>query len=187
MATRKKTRRAAPRRPKRRRVTRRNPVTVSTRVRKNPARRRTYRRNPLLPGKAVTQMLIVAAGFLGAPMIANLIPFQPVSKFGEYIKKGIGVGVGSMVIGAVMGKRFGNALMLGGAISIGVDVLRDFVPAFAGGGATGDGVSAYFPPDSELFPGQGQVNNSPAAGMLPESAGVPGRWGSRYYLPAGVA
>lgn len=115
-------------------------------------------------------------------MISNLIPFQPVSRVGEYIKKGIGVGVGSMVVGSIFGKRFGNALMLGGVISIAVDVLKDFVPAFGGVLPSGNGVSGYFPPDSELFPG----NGNPAAGMLPESTGVPGRWASRYYLPAGV-
>ena len=126
-------------------------------------------------------MLLVGAGFLAAPMVTNLIPFTPESRLGAYIKKAAAVTVGGTIVNQILGKRYGSAILLGGMISVGVDILRDFVPAFGG-----SGVGAYFPPNSELAM-MGSGNGMAASGMLPEPSGIPNRWASRYALPAGMA
>jgi len=152
------------------------------RRRSNPApkrRQRSYRRNPIFRGKAIEQMLLVGAGFLLTPMAANLIPFTPTTAIGEYIKKAAAVTVGGTIVTQVFGKRYGNALLLGGMISVGVDILRDFVPAFGGMGA-------YFPPNAEIEAMSSMGNGMAAPGVLPEAAGVPSRWGSRYASSAGA-
>ena len=145
----------------------------------SPRRRKSYRRNPLVRGKALEQMLLVGAGFLVAPMAANLIPFTPTSRFGEYIKKAAAVTVGGTIATQIFGKRYGNAVLLGGMISVGVDVLRDFVPAFGG-----SGVGAYFPPNAEIEAASALGNGMAASNLLPDPSGVPSRWASRYALPA---
>lgn len=143
------------------------------------SKRRSYRRNPLIRGKAFEQILLVGAGFLAAPMVTNLIPFTPTTGLGEYIKKAAAVTIGATVVTQIMGKRYGNALLLGGMISVGVDVLRDFVPAFGG-----TGMGAYFPPNAEIEAMSSMGNGMAASNLLPETSGVPGRWASRYSLPA---
>ena len=100
-------------------------------------------------------MLMVGAGFLAAPMVANLIPWRPQSQAGGYIKTALAVTVGSQLLGKALGRKYGNALFAGGMISIAVDVLKNYVPALGGGfpmpaGNGGDGVGYYFPPDAEL-------------------------------------
>lgn len=168
---------------RRRRSSRRrsNPYSFARGMVTNRRRRRTRRfsRNPLVKGKALEQILLVGAGFLAAPMVSNLIPFTPSSKLGEYLKKAAAVTVGATIVNQILGKRYGNALLLGGMINVGVDVLREFVPAFGGG------VGAYFPPNSELE-AMSAGNGMAATGLLPEPGGVPNRWGGRYTLPAGV-
>lgn len=122
-------------------------------------------------------MLLVGAGFLVAPMAANLIPFTPDTKLGEYIKKAAAVTVGGTIANQILGKRYGNAIMLGGMISVGVDILRDFVPAFGG-----TGMGAYFPPNAEIEAASALGNGMAATNLLPEPSGVPARWASRYAL-----
>lgn len=162
---------------------RRNQYSFARGVVTNPRRRRSRRRfsrNPLVKGKALEQILLVGAGFLVAPMVSALIPFTPSSKLGEYLKKAAAVTVGATIVNQVLGKRYGNALLLGGMISVGVDVIREFVPAFGGMGA-------YFPPDSELAAMTANGNGMAATGLLPDPGGVPNRWASRWTGPAGVA
>ncbi len=163
----------------RRRAPARNPSHRSS-----PRRRKSYRRNPLVRGKALEQMLLVGAGFLVAPMAANLIPFTPTTRLGEYIKKAAAVTVGGTIATQIFGKRYGNAVLLGGMISVGVDVLRDFVPAFGGNA----GIGAYFPPNAEIEAASALGNGMAASNLLPDPSGVPTRWASRYagQTPAGV-
>ena len=161
---------------------RRRRAPAHSSVQRRPARRRgrkAYRRNPIVRGKALEQMLLVGAGFLVAPMAANLIPFTPTTRLGEYIKKAAAVTVGGTIATQIFGKRYGNAVLLGGMISVGVDVLRDFVPAFGG-----TGVGAYFPPNAEIEAASALGNGMAATNLLPDPSGVPARWASRYALPA---
>lgn len=159
---------------------RRNPV----RKRPLPRRRKSYRRNPLVRGRALEQMLLVGAGFLVAPMAANIIPFTPTTRLGEYIKKAAAVTVGGTIATQIFGKRYGNAVLLGGMISVGVDVLRDFVPAFGNGVFGNGGVGGYFPPNAEIEAASALGNGMAATNLLPDPSGVPARWGSRYALSA---
>lgn len=137
------------------------------RRRRNPAhakrRPRRRRSNPVIPGGMIGQMLMVAAGYLATPILSNMVPWQPATLAGDYLKRAGTVVVGSQLLGKAVGKKFGNALFVGGMISIAVDVLRNYVPAL-GGNALAPGVPAipagavpsdngmgyYFPPDAEL-------------------------------------
>lgn len=154
MATRTKTRRR--RAPSRRK---RNPYRVK--VSANPKRRRrSYapkrrrrrraRRNPLVPTGLFRRGLAVAAGFIMAPRLTNMIPFElPGGRVGAYAKEFIVISIGSQLVGKALGRRYGNALFAGGVIHIAVDMLQSYVPAF------GNGMGYYFPPDAQLALGAG--------------------------------
>jgi len=149
---------------------RRNPYRVKAAAprrnaylwRNPPRRRRRARRNPLVPTGLFRRGIAVAAGFILAPKITDMIPFQlPGGKIGQYAKEFIVISIGSQLVTKAMGRRYGNALFAGGLVHIGVDVLQSFVPAFSGGG-----VGYYFPPNEELgamYGGMGVANG----GALP--------------------
>ncbi|MGH7259944.1 MAG: hypothetical protein ACREI9_04600 [Nitrospiraceae bacterium] len=166
MAARRRKRRArnysaAPRRRRTaRRRTRRNPYTLNFGARRPRRRRARARRNPLVPTGLLQKGLAVAAGFLAAPRIASLIPFElPGGKIGQYVKEFLVVSVGSQVVKKALGAKYGNALFAGGVIHIGVDMLQTYVPTFGGG------MGYYFPPNDQLALEAGGMGTVPA---LPE-------------------
>jgi hypothetical protein len=119
--------------------------------------------------------LAVAAGFLAAPRIAAMIPFElPGGKLGSYVKEFLVVTIGSQVVKKTLGAKYANALFAGGVIHIGVDMLQTYVPTFGGGG-----VGYYFPPDDQLALAAGGMGTAPA---LPEmfNSGSVERLSSRF-------
>lgn len=175
MARKKRRRRTTSRRPRRRRTYRRrrnpNPYVVTNRKR---TRRRRYRRNPILPTKMIQQAVAVAAGYIVAPRIADMIPFElPGGQLGRWVKQFAVISIGSTVVSKAMGKKYGNALFAGGLIHIGVDALQTYVPAFGGAG-----LNAYFPPNDEL---RLMTGNGAAAPYLPGmDSGTVTRFQSRF-------
>lgn len=153
----KRTRRRYYRRP------RRNPTTmiVRTSATKKGRRRGRHRKNPLVPTGILGRALTLGAGFLAAPMVTKLVPWQPETKWGEYVKTGVVVGIGAQVAKAFLGRRYANALMAGGFLWIAVDALKTYVTPFGGNA----GVSYYYPPDDQLVASWGQSGLPPAAEM----------------------
>lgn len=166
---------AARRRQRRRsyRRRRRNPFIAAPR-RTNRRRRRGYRRNPILPTKMLGQALWLGAGFLAAPMVSNLIPWQPASKFGQWAKTAVVTTLGAQLVNQVAGKKFGNALLAGGFLSIAVDLLRSGTTLFGG-----NGVGFYYPDDNALIAGWEGAGLPPAA-EIPGSAVASGRLTPRF-------
>lgn len=164
------------RRHHRRRV-RRNPYSLQAPRRRH--HRRRHRRNPIVPTGLLQKGLAVAAGFLAAPRLTKLIPFEfPGGKVGEYVKEFLVIMLGSQLAKKALGAKWGNALFAGGVIHIGVDVLQTYVPAFGGGG-----VGYYFPPNDQLELTYGVSPGTGAAGMLPPetfSSGDVARLSSRF-------
>ena len=156
---------------------RRNPLVVRNRNRN--------RKNPVIPGGMIGQMLMVGAGYLVAPLLSNMIPWRSATQAGEYLKRAGVVVVGSQVLGKVVGRKFGNALFVGGMISIAVDVLRNYVPALGGGAMAAapeaipnaDGMSYYFPPNAELAAMYAGNNGESALASAP---GLPGEYVGRF-------
>lgn len=111
-------------------------------------RRRRSRRNPLVPVSLLQRGLAIAAGFIAAPRIANLIPIElPGGKIGQYVKEFLVVSVASQLASKALGKKYGQALFAGGVIHMGVDMLQTYVAPFGGGTS---GVGYYWPPNDEL-------------------------------------
>ncbi len=147
-------------RPRRRRTARRrrNPYTLNFLGARRPRRRRRARRNPIVPTGLLQRGLAVAAGFLAAPRIASMIPFDlPGGKIGQYVKEFLVITVGSQVVKRALGAKYANALFAGGVIHIGVDMLQTYVPTFGGGG-----VGYYFQPDDQLALAAGGMGTVPA-------------------------
>lgn len=135
------------RRTYRRHRARRNPYTLNARAPRRHRRRRS-RRNPIVPTGLLQRGLAVAAGFLAAPRLTNLIPWEfPGGKLGAYVKEFLVIAVGSQVAKRALGAKYGNALFAGGVIHIAVDMLQTYVPSFGG---SSSGVGYYFPPDDQL-------------------------------------
>jgi len=131
----------------------------------------------MIPTGLFRRGIAVAAGFILAPRITSMIPFElPGGKLGQYAKEFIVISIGSQVMTKAMGRRYGNALFAGGVIHIGVDMLQSFVPAFGGG------MGAYFPPDDQLSLAYGTDvvggGLGPAAEMFP--SGAVSRYHSRF-------
>lgn len=134
-------------------------------------------------------MLMVGAGYLAAPMLSGMIPWQPASMVGEYMKRAAVVVVGSQLLQKAVGRKYGNALFAGGMISIAVDVLRSYVPAFAGAPMMGtggpetagpEGMGYYFPPNAELAAMYGGDNGSSALAMAMGTGESVGRFATRF-------
>lgn len=166
-------RRRRTRRRSNRRRYRRNPYFAAA-PRKNRYRRRRYRRNPILPTKMLGQALWLAGGFLGAPMLSNLVPWTPTSKLGQYAKTAIVTTLGSQLVKQVAGPKAGNALLAGGYLSIAVDFLRSGTTFFNGG------VGYYYPDDNALI-GSWEGAGLPAAAEIPGSALAAGRLAPRFH------
>lgn len=138
-------------------------------------RNRRRRRNPVLPTKMLGQALWLGAGFLGAPMLTNLIPWQPASKLGQWAKTAIVVTLGSQLAKQVAGAKAGNALLAGGYLSIAVDLLRSGTTIFGA-----QGVGYYYPDDNALVASWEGAGLPPAA-EIPGSALAGGRLAPRFH------
>lgn len=104
-----------------------------------------------------------------------MIPIElPGGKLGQYLKEFLVVSVGSGIVTKALGRKYGQALLAGGVIHIGVDMLQSYVTPFGGGG-----VGMYWPPNSELD----QLYGTTAAPGLPAGPGAltaGGRFASRF-------
>lgn len=138
-------------------------------------RYRRRRRNPILPTGRLTQALTLGAGFLAAPMVSDLIPWKPASKLGEWAKMGVVVALGSQIVRVAVGKKYADALMWGGLLRIGVDVLQSQIPFFGGGG-----LSRYYPADEELIAQWGSGLPAPAE-IRPPALAPGGRLEPRFH------
>jgi len=95
--------------------------------------------------------LAIAAGYLMAPQLSAMIPFElPGGKIGQYVKQFIVVSVGAQIANKALGRKYGNALLAGGVIQIGVDMLQTYVSPFGAGAGGNGGVGYYFPPNDQL-------------------------------------
>lgn len=113
------------------------------------------------------QALSLGAGYLATPIVSSMVPFRTTTKLGEYAKTAIVATIGGQVVGKVMGKKYGNALMAGGWLWIAVDALSSQVTFFAPArpSANGEeGMGAYFPPFAELESGAYDPLALPATG-----------------------
>jgi len=87
-------------------------------------RRSRSRRNPLVPTSLLQRGLAIAAGFIAAPRLASMIPFElPGGKLGQYVKEFLVISVGSGLASKALGPKYGKALFAGGVIHIAVDML----------------------------------------------------------------
>lgn len=98
------------------------------------SRRRSYKRNPaLLRGVSippVQDMLYVGAGLIVPPIVTSyLLPYLPASirgnKVGVYAVKAVSVVLPAMLVKKFVNPRAGNLMMLGGAASLLIDLVRD--------------------------------------------------------------
>jgi len=132
-------------------------------IRRQGRRRSRSRRNPLVPTTLLQRGLAIAAGFIAAPRLASMIPFElPGGKLGQYVKEFLVISVGSGLVSKALGPKYGKALFAGGVIHIGVDLLQTYVAPFGGGG-----VGYYWPPNNELD----AIYGTTAQAGLPDVAG----------------
>lgn len=128
----------------------------------------------MLPTKMLGQALWLAGGFLGAPMLSNMIPWQPTSPLGRYAKTAIVTTLGSQLLRSIAGSKPANALLAGGYLSIAVDLLKSGTTFFNGG------VGYYYPDDNTLAAGWEGAGLPPAA-EIPGSALAAGRLAPRFH------
>ncbi len=116
------------------------------------------------------QALTLGAGYLAAPIVSNMIPWQPETKLGQYAKTALIATLGGQLVNKFAGKKYGNALMAGGWLWIAVDALSSQVAVFAPGQAAGEeSLGGYFPPDRDLVAGNYDPLNIPVprTGVMP--------------------
>ncbi len=136
---------ANPRRRRRSRARRYSPAMRRLTGRKygtNPRRRRHYRRNPGINAgmtimgvklPPIDAVLFTGAGFIVPPIVSGLIMgYLPdtwkTSKMTYYGVKVASVIVPSMLVRKFVSPRAGNLMLLGGAVSFALDMLREFAP-----------------------------------------------------------
>lgn len=130
---------ANPRRRARRRRARRPYTVGSRRIRRyklNPRRRRHYRRNPAVMGFQLPDMqavLFTGAGIVIPPIMTSmLMGYLPAdwktSKAAYYGVKVASVLIPSMLVRKFVSRRAGNLMLVGGAASFAIDLVREFMP-----------------------------------------------------------
>ena len=116
----------------------------------NPRRRRHYRRNPGLLGFSLPPMdaiLFTGAGIVIPPMMTSYIMgMLPVdwrsSKAAYYGVKVASVLIPSMLVRRFVSRRAGNLMLIGGAASFAIDLVREFMPTLLPGAAAVSGFGA---------------------------------------------
>lgn len=106
---------------------------------RNPRRRHHYRRNPSLGSVMGMQLpdiqdiLFTGAGIVVPPILTSmLMGYLPVdwktSKPAYYGVKAASVLIPSMLVRKFVSRRAGNLMLIGGAASLAIDLVRDFMP-----------------------------------------------------------
>lgn len=105
-------------------------------------RRRSYRRNPALLGfqlPPLDAVLFTGAGLIVPPLVTkyvmdNFVPVEYRANKGVYyLVKATSVLVPSLLVRKFVSQRAGNLMLLGGAASFAIDLVRDFVPGLLPG------------------------------------------------------
>ena len=145
------------------------------------ANRRRARRNPSLAGFTIPPLdavLFTGAGLIVPPMVAKFImPMLPTSmqtsKIAYYSVKAASVLVPSMLVKRFVSQRAGNLMLLGGAASFVIDLLKETgVFATLGlSGALSQPLLGYYPSLSAVGSGGlGKYPSLSANGMAPVTA-----------------
>ncbi len=112
---------------------------MATNPRRRRRRRRSYRRNPglALPRQVtrvfriglITEALWGAVGFVGAKSVPAMLPIPVQFKVGpmRYVTGAVSAWGLGMITSQFAGRRIGNMIWLGGAISVAADVLSDVI------------------------------------------------------------
>lgn len=106
---------------------------------------RAYRRNPGLMGiqlPALQDVLFTGAGIVIPPvmtsMLLNYLPADwRTSKAAYYGVKAASVLIPSMLVRKFVSRRAGNLMLIGGAASFAIDLVREFAPSLLPGGSVG--------------------------------------------------
>lgn len=187
-----------PKRRRRRASGRRNVMVTNPRRRRSIGRARRvrrYRRNPgLLGGRSMSLMgfslppldavAFVGAGLIVPPLVTSYIMTMlpadwKTSKAAYYGVKAVSVLVPAMLLKQFVSPRAGNLMLLGGAASFVIDLIKDFAP----GVIPGLGVQpflGYYPsmgiPSRQLgtYPGRGGAQRLPGL-LSPMIASTPDR------------
>jgi len=138
---RRRTRSSAKKRPvrrRRRRVMRHNPVRHVRRRRSSPRRRRrSYRRNPGIGGGSLKSQLMQGASFAGGIIATEFIADKIAGALPEAwktnadlvrigTKAAVGIGV-PMLLGKMLPRNIRNAIAIGGAAAVVLDVFKTYV------------------------------------------------------------
>ncbi len=115
--------------------------------------RRHYRRNPSLMGITLPPLdavLFTGAGLVIPPIMASyLTPLLPASlsgsKMGYYGVKVASILIPSMLVRKFVSQRAGNYMLIGGAASLAIDLVKEFMPSLGLGTQPflGNGVGFY--------------------------------------------
>lgn len=126
----------------RRRRSRPNPYFLNPpRRRRYHSNKRRYRRNPGLMGvqfPGLIDVVSVGAGFVVPPIVAGYImgwlpDSMKTSKAALWAVKAAAVVVPSMVVRRFVSRRAGNLMLLGGAVSLALDLVKEFAPGLIPG------------------------------------------------------
>jgi len=126
----------------RRRRTRTNPYFLNPpRRRRYHSNKRRYRSNPALMGfqlPGLLDVVSVGAGFVVPPIVAGYImgwlpDSMKTSKAAMWAVKAAAVVVPSMVVRRFVSRRAGNLMLLGGAVSLALDLVKEFAPGLIPG------------------------------------------------------
>jgi hypothetical protein len=145
-------------------------------------RRRHYRRNPdagmsvlglQLP--PIDAVLFVGAGFITPPIVSGmLMGFVPdgykTNSAVIWVVKGASVLLPSMLVRQFISRRAGNLMLIGGAVSFGLDLLRTFAPGVIPGLGYQPLLGAFVGPVQRL-----PVVGPPRAALAPMISSAPTR------------
>ncbi len=139
--------------------------------RRNPRRRRHYRRNPGLGSvmgislPPLDAILFTGAGIVIPPVMTSfLMGYLPVdwrtSKAAYYGVKIASVVIPSMLVKKFVSQRAGNLMLIGGAASFAIDLVREFAPGLLPGGVSGQPFLGFY----ERMPARGTMQVTPGMG-----------------------
>lgn len=119
----------------------------------------------------VDSVLFVGAGFVVPPIITGMVMgFVPdtykTNKAVIWIVKGASALLPSMLVRQFVSRRAGNLMLIGGAVSFGLDLIRTFAPGVIPGLGYQPMLGAF------TRPGQALPSPGPRGGMLPALVGT---------------
>ena len=121
-------------------------------TRRRHVRRHSYKRNPAILGVGlppISDILYVGAGLVIPPMVANqIMNYLPdslkTSRAAYYGVKAASVIIPSMLVKRFISQRAGNLILLGGAASFAIDLIREAFPTLLSG-ASSQPFLGYYP------------------------------------------